>query len=506
MIEPFDVDEWRALPGQAIAAYHRAWLDTADSDEAAALLASYSLVMPRILGLLTHAYRMSRLPLPYPTLALEVRYENALRSDPEGWVTPEELAIATRPPRIQLMPLRRLIRTFMLNRPGSALRAQVDPRRVVVSVNPALSGAARADGHGLAFDHAPILLQRLRAKNEGSLPAADSKSRLPTIRRLCDQMVEAARQGGINEDLENPLASAVSHVAEIALDRAAADLHCARRWARRLLELWSGSAGHYYARVLGLAAMAEGAECRRFAHTPGFGPLGTDEQLLQLETAASTRFDHLSMSLADLLRQRTKDRTGACQVSASTLPHRLSAETALVAGPPAGDANRVAVLFSGLVWSRVSSPSTLPASMLVEWQKWLVQLVTKIDRDSRFFLHPECDLPKHKHPLNVLPASEPENFEAVMGKFSVFLFDHPSSSTFWTALQTTGTVVLLDFGYFHFPEPVDRLIRERCQFVEGWIGEDGRMRVDENALEAAIANATPADPTALRRFFGKDDR
>lgn len=279
---------------------------------------------------------------------------------------------------------------------------------------------------------------------------------------------------------------------------AASDDLAALANARVPRHVWSGSAGGYAARALGLEAMRRGGEAVRFDHGGAAGMLDNPDSLTLRETSASSRFVAATEAIAEICRasDRARPIPGLAQAKiagGAGEPHFRQAKS--LPRAPGGPRPR-AVYATGAVYGfRQIFPPVPRDTVYLDWQMRLAQMLLSLPADITLKPHPEGIFRGKVHPLTALGPSTPARFETVMAGADIFVFDFPLSTAFWTALCSDRPVVFVDLGLVSFHPQIRRMIGARCRVVTARWDENNLPVVEKGALEAAIFARGAPDPS-----------
>ena len=277
------------------------------------------------------------------------------------------------------------------------------------------------------------------------------------------------------------------------------------RHERRLPKrLWTGPGGNVWGRSLRHAVRRAGGHITSHDHWTSVGFLRehrkacidldccdtyvtmTEEQARGI--AAGARRDHLIQAELPELRWI------APRAPASTPPDRQDTAPA---------PRTLLYVMNGYSGGRNWLYPQAPDIMAIDWQARLLSNLRSMGFEITLKPHPTSAFAPPEQlaaAAGIDIADGP--FEAVAGDADVLLFDHPLSTTFAHALGMDQSVVFIDLGFVPFTADAKALLRRRCAVVEGGADAENRLRVDWDALRAAIGQAPGLrDPSFFDRYF-----
>jgi hypothetical protein len=395
-------------------------------------------------------------------------------------------------PPVAFAALRRLARTASwtswLRLPATVLAPEFE----AVSHNSMLREAA--SGRRVRYIHGESVLEEARKNQPGN--ACDVRS-----------LAEAATcvfTDGFEAVMGRRLQAIVMPKIAMHLERAAADLAALARTRRVPQNLWSGSAGSYAARALGLETIRRGGRAVRFDHGGSACMTDNIDSLTLRETCASTRFVATTEQAASLYRAAHTVRAipGLPQaeiVGGAGDPHFRQALTI----PTQPRRARPTVIYAtGAIYGfRQIFPPVPRDTIYLDWQMRVAKTLLSLPANVLLKPHPEGIFRGIPHPLAAVGPVAKEPFESLMASADVFVFDFALSTTFWTALCSERPIVFVDLGLVEFNPEVRRMIEERCLVVPAFWNEDNIPQVDSAALEAAVFARGNPDPVPFRHLL-----
>lgn len=310
---------------------------------------------------------------------------------------------------------------------------------------------------------------------------------------VADGVATAWRAGG---EADVPAAETLDEV----LDRssAAAAGHLGRLAGAALpKELWTGSGGELWTRLLRTAVLRAGGTVVGHDHAPGVGYLVYDVKLLN-DLVACTRYMTFTEAQAAGLEARLASGLGLQDPppAVQVLPHRTTG--ALTLGP-------VRRRRSGPRQGRVRCvvyPSTFYNGDRVHFAVQVPDLV-QVDWEARLFAHLGTwgfDVLHKPHPGSIAPpplglAKLPrvrlrtDPFEQVMHLADAVVATTPQTTVLVSVLRAGLPLVFVDLGLFAWAPSARRLFERRAAVVPGWFDAEHRIQVEWDALRAALEEA-----------------
>lgn len=367
------------------------------------------------------------------------------------------------------------------------------PEAVAVSHNPLLRQAASR--RRIAYRHAANIVADVRRGG-----AAVAQGRADLVDRALDALLplvlelsEAYRRR-LREAFRARLGNAV---ARVAADVAA--LHCARLPER----IWSGTNGDYATRVVAAEVRRRGGVVDVFDHggATGIAQLPGSTAVIELSTAS--RFHVATSGMAALLAATEAPALAACVNRAEIVGEKgepLFRRSFRDRTEPTGARKRVIYVGHPYRGLRQFPLAALPDVVYWDFQMHLLELLQTLDIDLLCKPHPEGHFIGKRNPIEALAPTSYRRFEEHLDDADLFVFDAPTSTTFLEALCTRRPVVLIDRFYAINPA-VRPAIEARCRIVPARADAQNRLRVDREALAAAIHEAPrEADPAYFRRL------
>lgn len=374
------------------------------------------------------------------------------------------------------------------------------------------AGAPRSAHHPVALHVMPVLRAHARSARTGvSVRFAHEffrspRAAPPSAPELGDAAVDAVedafRVGG--EALPASLGEAVRERLDAGL--VAARRHLATVQARPLpAELWTGTGGDLWTRVVQASCRGTGGRVTGHDHGLGSGHLDHAAKGLS-DLAFCDTFVTFTAAQAEGLRRSVRpDRTFQDKApDIVALPSRTWHGRGRARGRPRDLVRRVMYPSSFYNGDRVHYAIQVPDVVQVDWEARLFARLADWGFDVLHKPHPgSITLPPAW--LGRLPRVRTlaEPFEQVMHLADVLVVLSPQSTAMVSALRAGLPLVFVDLGLFHWWPEARRLFERRCAVIGGEFDEDGRIQVDWDALRAAIAEAPRRmDPAFEEAYLG----
>jgi hypothetical protein len=373
------------------------------------------------------------------------------------------------------------------------------PNATAISLNDLLRDNLERDTGRISYRDAKVILMKARrlAPNTASTDAVQA-----TIQLLTTFFSDLP---GFSEPYVLQLRDLVEAQVAPVLERVALDLMGLERLRRVPGKVWSGTAGNYSSRLVGLEALRRGGQAIRFDHGGSTGLTSPFEIITLIELQASSQFVMGTPELAKITRAGGAARIGDGDRSgnitgASGFPHlhRLPLDA-----PPRSVGKRKIMYLSSFVHSRRKNAThALSELVYTDWTMRLAAALAKLPVDLMCKPHPTSRLADGHHLLEDIAPTSHEPFERVMGEADVYVFDAINSTAFWEAVCTNLPVVYIDLGQVRRNPLIEPLIRERCRVLEARYDANNLPQVDAEELAEAVAGGIDsANPGAFRRLF-----
>lgn len=381
----------------------------------------------------------------------------------------------------------------------------VAPPAAAISHNGLLRDVARRDGACLGMLHAANIVYRARQQ------AGD---RLGPTRGTELARAMIARLSPIVADLDAEIMDRMSRVLlarlEPVFNRIDLDVQALRGFRRLPKAVWSGTNGAYTTRLISAEVVRRGGQATGFDHggVTGIAQVPATTAMTELRTV--TRFCVGTQPWADVV-----NHSGAQEYLA------VDQRPAIIhgAGDPifrAACRNRAAkptgrprVVYVGHPYRGLRQFPIAAVSDAIYWDfqsRLAVQLVG-LPIDLICKPHPEGNFVGQRNPIETIAPTSYRLFEEHLDDTDLFVFDAPTSTTFYEALCTDRPMVLIDRGHYPLNPAVQPHVEARCRVVPVRTDDRNRMWVDDNRLADAILTPPKAiDPSYFRRLLaGRED-
>lgn len=401
------------------------------------------------------------------------------------------------PPRFP--PIRHALNMAQWTSPWHIPATALAPNATAISLNDLLRDCALRDAARIGYRDAKVVLMEAR---QLAPDGASTDAIRTTVQRLTAFFSDLP---GFSEPYVVRLRSLMEAQVSPVLEQVARDLVGLEGLRRVPHTVWSGTAGNYSSRMVGLEAMRRGGQAIRFDHGGSTGLTSPFEIITLIELRASSQFIMGTPELAEITRVGGAARTGSdgrsTRISgACGFPHlcRLPLDT-----PPRPGGKRKVMYLSSFAHSRRKN-ATHAFSELVytDWTMRLAEYLATLPVQLLCKPHPTSRSADGSHPLEAIAPTSHEPFERIMGEADVFVFDAVNSTAFWEAVCTNRPVVYIDLGQVRRNPLVEPVIHDRCRVLEARYDANNLPQVDTEELAEAVAGGTNyADPRDFHRLF-----
>jgi len=274
-------------------------------------------------------------------------------------------------------------------------------------------------------------------------------------------------------------------------------------------QLWTGSGGYIWVRLLRHAVRRLGGEVTGHEH-------GTGESIVRYfntktfsDLESVDRFVLFNSNQRRWLEDTIDERFLVPRERPETLVPDYRKDLVRYAGRPLrGSRNErqavdapLRIMYVGPIYVGFSPRPNNHNSdiLLIDWQARLFAKLRDWGFDVLFKPHPEGEQRPPRgfvEKLGVREINQP--FEHVWNQADIFLFDWKSTTAFSTAISTGLPVVLIDFHFQLFAPEMQALVEENCSLVEGWADESNRLQIDWNALHQAVEHQPAGNSSIVR--------
>lgn len=372
-------------------------------------------------------------------------------------------------------------------------RALLAPEAVAISHNHLLR--SEAIGRAIGFRQASSILER----------APRREARIDATAESLAQRSAAALVGALAlpSGIASRLGAAILAVARPRFAEAIATLERLRRIADLPSKIWSGSAGYWPSRAIGLEVLRRGGTVTRFDHGGALGVrrehtaaaltefVGTSDMVLPTAPIAE-RFRRLGQTAADspIPWPRAHGGRGDPTYRAALRPRAPARTRRVLYGTPPH------------VGARGMFPPIFPDAVGLELQMRLVRLLKSLPVELILRPHPEGLRGGRLNPLTALHPCAALPYEDLLPSADVLLFDHVATTTFTVALCTDRPIVMLDYGVKFFQDDIEALLDRRCARIAVSYDERNLPQVDRAELAAVLRDLPDrVDPEPFRSMF-----
>jgi len=383
--------------------------------------------------------------------------------------------------------------------------AVLSPKATALSVSPLLVKAASIPGARVNFRHPATIL---RDALDNSLPARENEGVSSLESALSDGL--SAEPALSTSDIGGVVCDLMRRESEI-LRIVARHVAALRNSPRVPARVWSGSAGNYLNRLIGLEAMRRGGTAMRYSHAGLFDlQYQNPQETAAVELSASTHLVVPSRAFAETLQGNGAidlvakyNRPKVIQVEGDPVIESLD-DRQLRRRKRTERAPRVLYVMAMMMGFRqVPTPTAPPDIVYLDWQLRLLDRLASAPIDLLCKPHPEGIRPGGSHPLVKHANYTDQPFETMMDWADIFLFDMYGSTTFYIAACTDRKMVVLNL----VPEPLApsfaAIYRRRCTWIDVHYDERSLPQFNGGEVTEAVSDVGPgADPTEFRRLYG----
>lgn len=345
---------------------------------------------------------------------------------------------------------------------------------------------------------------------EDALPEGIGSTARDALIRLTDDAFKVA-----GESLSEALMESLARLAKSLTQRVGFYLEELRGQSASLpRQLWVGSSGIVYNRLMARAVRSAGGEVVGHDHGTGSGWWQTYYQTIT-ELNYVDRFVTYSDAMAAGLRKSFRpdllpsaDRVCAIESIASSTAaaeRRQGPAPTVIDRPaerakPGKTAMYVPTAYTG---DRVYLQPLLPDLVAVDWQARLFAYLRSEGYDILVKPHPESPYPiplelQERFGFTVVEGP----FEQVADQADLLVFDYLQTSCIVSALNGDRPIVLIEFPRLRLDPEARALLSKRAAIVPGGFDDEGRAEVDWEALGRAFESAALlTDNAFVERYY-----
>jgi hypothetical protein len=380
-------------------------------------------------------------------------------------------------------------------------RALISPTATVLSVSSLLLRATQMPGERAYFRYPKTILETAM-RGWRAAPIEDD------VGVLEDQLVVALMsEPSLSDELRLELGALIRRIVATALEPAGQHLKALESARAIPTRIWSGTAGVYINRLIGLEVMRRGGAAVRFAHGGSWAPLyGNSQESAMNELAASSHFVVPSGNFAAAM-----ESNGALEhIAGFNRPKILSLngdpqiETGLPATPRTSPKRpRVMYVMTLMMGFRQFPTPSAPSDVVfLDWQYRLVEYLKTLPIELRCQPHPGGVMPGRSHPVAQLAASDDARFEEMMDWPDLFLFDIIASTTFLKAVASGQKVVLASLVPTPMVSSFAKILERRCTMIDVHYDDRNLPRFDKAQMADAVCDIGPvSDPSEIRDLY-----
>ena len=370
------------------------------------------------------------------------------------------------------------------------------PDAIAVGENELLIATARSSSVKVGFKHGGLFLRAARkhkAPPKNGLTALASK-----IIRALAKCVE------VEEEIWGRVETLLALNYLPLLERVSSDLNGLRRASRLPKNVWSGTAGNYSTRAIGLEVMRREGTVTRFEHGGTNGMMDYPEVLAFLELFATTELVLPSERMAANVRS-----SGAAELMPKTEPIQIVSQPEAISPPkidPAKPAEhgrrRVVYCPTLLLGFRRHAFSILPDPLSLDWTLRITEALLAMPIDLLCKPHPEGVFQGRAHPVAKMAETSYRRFEDEIEGADLFVFDRCHSTAFWTALNTDRPVVYLEATPPPLHPGIKDAMERRCRILHASYDDRNRPQIDPVAFRNAVVGGdSKVDPAEAQEIL-----
>jgi len=365
------------------------------------------------------------------------------------------------------------------------------PDAVAVAENELLIASARVSPEKIAFRHGGLYIRAARKRNVAASEglAALSAKIIKTVMACLE----------VDEEICERVEALLTVNCLPLLTRVSSDLNGLGQAKDLPQKIWSGTAGNYTTRAIGLEVMRRDGSVTRFEHGGTNGMMNYPEVSALLELLATTTLVLPSEKLAENVRS-----SGATALLPANQNVKVIGHDAILPLPkhrPFDPTNRshrkVVYCPTLLLGSRRHAFSTLPDPLSLDWTLRITEALLDMPITLLCKPHPEGVFQGRDHPVSKIAATSYRRFEDEIDDADLFIFDRCHSTAFWVALSTDRPVVYLEATPPALHPAIRGAMERRCRILQATFDDRNRPQIDAVAFRDAVvggeANVDPAE-------------
>ena len=259
-------------------------------------------------------------------------------------------------------------------------------------------------------------------------------------------------------------------------------------------ELWTGSGGNIFSRMLRNAVRSFGGRVIGHEHGAGESHIQYFNAKPVIEYESCDTFFTYSRKGANALNSNFDSslHLGREAPRIESL-RQLENDAFYYSSFPKTDPHQVKNIMyptTALLGERVTLDHFLGDYVYLDWSARLIGKISEFGYTVIHKPHPGGDI---QYPTQSTASSGTtvlhEPFERVINKADAFVLDFSRSSTFPAALASTKPIVYIDFGLESWHEDARALLESRVKIVCGYIDARNRLQVDWDDVRQAVVDA-----------------
>jgi hypothetical protein len=270
--------------------------------------------------------------------------------------------------------------------------------------------------------------------------------------------------------------------------------------------IWSGSAGSFATRAVGLEVLRRGGQVRRFAHGGAVGLDDYSKVHAIVQMAATSDYVVNTSATLDLLRKT--------DIAQNFVRHRPQFHAG--SGDPkfsgivcrhAPRSGRPTVVYVGTTFPGplVHVPPVPPEAVYLDWQIRLLDALIATGANVLCKPHPENIPAIGRQPLAELYPTIDAPFEKAIEVADVLVHDYCLSTTFFEAMCSNRPVVLLDLSQTRWQPSIASAVQARCRILDVRPDDRNLPQFDATELkDAVLSSQREADPWRFRKLLAGD--
>ena len=270
-------------------------------------------------------------------------------------------------------------------------------------------------------------------------------------------------------------------------------------------EVWSGTAGNYPARLVGLEALYRGGEVVRFDHGGSTGLTSPSKLIALNELCVSSKFVMGTHNLATYAESycSVHESPGITKVQysgANGFPHlnKLSYKARKILGK-----KKNVIYLSSFSRNLRKNPTHSMAELIyLDWSLRLAGALSRLPINLVCQPHPASFHDSGKHELSSIAKVSTDPFEKIMDWADIYVCDIVNSTTFWEILCTECPVIYFNLGINKLNPAIEEQVSLRCQTINTLYDQDNIPQFNSEELKDNILNSkVVTNSDQLRKTF-----